>query len=188
MEILLLGGESQAPAQPWAELSLQTRKRIHEQLGAEPCRASRQHPVHKGHPWHHRHVEQCPATPSETGGHEDSGDTDLMSPTGPLGWEEELLVPSLHGGSWHKTSKTLEASWERMGKLKPTAPRQCRSRDSSTEPRGGITAGVNAPAPNWEHFNPSSWINSREQVALVSPAISRDDRAPSWCSIPAVVS
>lgn len=34
--------------------------------------------------------------------------------------------------------------------------------------------GINSPAPNWEHFNPSSWINSREQVALVSPAITRE--------------
>lgn len=56
-----------------------------------------QHPIHKGHPQHHKHVEQCPAMPSEAGGHEDSGDTALMSPKGPLGWEEERLVPSLHG-------------------------------------------------------------------------------------------
>lgn len=34
--------------------------------------------------------------PSEAGGHEDNRDTALMSPKGPLGWEEERLVPSLH--------------------------------------------------------------------------------------------
>lgn len=39
----------------------------------------------------------------------------------------------------------------------------------------GITAELNSPGPNWEHFNPFSWINKEwEQVALVSPGITRE--------------
>lgn len=49
---------------------------------------STQHPIEKGHPQHHKHVERCPAMPSEAGGHEGGGDTALMSPKGPLGWED----------------------------------------------------------------------------------------------------
>lgn len=42
--------------------------------------------------------------------------------------------------------------------------------------RGEITAEVNSPGPNWGHFNPFSWINRVwEQVALVSPAITREE-------------